>query len=324
MILVCFGTRPEWLKIKPLLNNLYYKLLFTGQHVDLLDEIDFDYSIEQEEGITHRLDAIVSKCLLNFPRDSECDSVLVQGDTASAFACALGGFHRKMRVIHLEAGLRTHNLNHPYPEEGYRQMISRITNIHLCPTELSKENLIREGCEGDMHVVGNTVLDNIKSFKDNSYYGDKVLVTLHRRENHYQMGKWFRAVEEVAEAHPHLEFILPIHPNPEVIKHKKLLKKVTVVSPLDHRDLIKLLCECLLVITDSGGIQEEASFLNKKSIVCREVTERSEGIGSGHLIMCASPNELLNCFESVAKNPIIDRKCPFGDGNSVDKILEIL
>ena len=226
-ILLCFGTRPEWLKIKPLIKVLdNYELLFTGQHPDLLKNIKVDYQITIGDN-PNRLDQLISDCLLQFPKGN-FDSVLVQGDTASAFACAIAAFHRKKQIIYLEAGLRSYNLEHPYPEEGYRQMIARLANINLCPTNLSQKNLINEGVHGLCYVVGNTVLDNLLPYKRKCEYTNKVLVTLHRRENHHQMGKWFEEVNKLAKINPELEFILPIHPNPNVKKHKHLLTNINV------------------------------------------------------------------------------------------------
>jgi UDP-N-acetylglucosamine 2-epimerase (non-hydrolysing) len=323
MILICFGTRPEWLKIKPLLTKVNHKLLFTGQHTDLVNEIDFDYMITQEDS-GNRLDSIITNCLNGFPDDSDIESVLVQGDTASAFACALAAFNRKIKVIHLEAGLRTYDLNHPYPEEAYRQMISRIATIHLCPTELSQNRLKSEVCAGTRYVVGNTVLDNLLPHKYNITHSKKVLVTLHRRENHNILRDWFLEIEKLAQENPDIEFILPLHPNPNVAKHKDIFKNVIVVDPLTHEDIIYLLKTCLLTITDSGGIQEEATFFNKKSIVCRETTERPEGVDTGHLFLCTSPSNLEDLFRRVKKDPIINSKCPYGDGRSSDKIASIL
>ena len=146
-ILLCFGTRPEWLKIKPLIKVLEkYKLLFTGQHPDLLQDIKVDYRININNS-NNRLDQLISDCLLQFPEDN-FDSVLVQGDTASAFACALAAFNRRIKIYYLEAGLRSYNLDHPYPEEGYRQMIARLADINLCPTVLSRQNLLNEKVKG--------------------------------------------------------------------------------------------------------------------------------------------------------------------------------
>ncbi len=322
-ILLCFGTRPEWLKIKPLIKVLdNYELLFTGQHPDLLKNIKVDYQITIGDN-PNRLDQLISDCLLQFPKGN-FDSVLVQGDTASAFACAIAAFHRKKQIIYLEAGLRSYNLEHPYPEEGYRQMIARLANINLCPTNLSQKNLINEGVHGLCYVVGNTVLDNLLPYKRKCEYTNKVLVTLHRRENHHQMGKWFEEVNKLAKINPELEFILPIHPNPNVKKHKHLLTNVNVVEPLSHPELLDILVKCKLVISDSGGLQEEGSFFNKKVIVCRETTERPEAIKTGHLHLCSSPKNLASKFGYLINNYYINEICPYGDGNSSNKIYKII
>lgn len=323
MILLCFGTRPEWLKIKPLIKVLdNYQLLFTGQHPDLLKDIPVDYKIIIGNN-PNRLDQLISDCLLQFP-EGKFDSVLVQGDTASAFACAVAAFNRKKKIYYLEAGLRSYNLDHPYPEEGYRQMIARLADINFCPTELSKKNLLNEKVKGECYVVGNTVLDNLLPYKDKCEYTNKVLVTLHRRENHYQMDQWFTEINDLAKDNPNLEFILPIHPNPNVQKHKHLLTNINVVEPLSHPELLNILVKCKLVISDSGGLQEEGSFFNKKVIVCRETTERPEAIETGHLYLCPSPNNLESKFGSVKDSYYIDVNCPYGDGYSSLKIKKII
>jgi UDP-N-acetylglucosamine 2-epimerase (non-hydrolysing) len=325
MILICFGTRPEWLKIKPLLDLMdrsKYKLLFTGQHPDLLKDIEVDYNITITEG-KHRLDCLISDCLLQFP-SGPFTSVLVQGDTASAFACAIAAFNRKLKIYYLEAGLRSFDLDHPYPEEAYRQMIARIANVNFTPTQLSFENLQKELVVGKSYVVGNTVLDNLKPYVNSCSYGNSVLVTLHRRENHDLMDQWFVELEKLAVDNPELKFILPIHPNPNVQKHKQLLKHVQIVEPLTHSDLLKILVNCRLIITDSGGLQEEGSFFNKKVIVCRKTTERPEATETGHLHLCESPEKLGGLFASLIDNYYIDSKCPYGDGQSSQRILNIL
>jgi UDP-N-acetylglucosamine 2-epimerase (non-hydrolysing) len=323
MILLCFGTRPEWLKIKPLIKVLdNYQLLFTGQHIDLLKNIEVDYKITIQDN-PNRLDQLISDCLLQFP-EGDFDSVLVQGDTASAFACALAAFHKQKKIYYLEAGLRSYNLKHPYPEEGYRQMIARLADVNLCPTELSKENLIDEKVQGECHVVGNTVLDNLLPYEDKCEYTSKVLVTLHRRENHHQMGEWFIEINKLAIDNPDLEFVLPIHPNPNVQKHKHLLTHVNVVEPLSHPKLLDILVKCILTISDSGGLQEEGSFFNKKVIVCRETTERPEAIETGHLYLCLSPKDLSTKFDQLINDYYINTKCPYGDGYSSLKIKNII
>jgi len=324
-ILISFGTRPEWLKIKPLVQILpreQYYLLFTGQHPDLLKDIEVDFKISITDH-SNRLDSIISDCLLQFP-EGDFNSVLVQGDTASAFAIALAAFNRSLKIYYMEAGLRSYSLQHPYPEEAYRQMISRISDVNFCPTELSSENLLNELVNGEIFVVGNTVLDNLVDYKSQCEYGNKILVTLHRRENHFWMDQWFTEINQLAQEHPELEFILPIHPNPNVQKYKHLLTHVTVVPPMDHPELLSVLTKSKFVISDSGGLQEEGSFFNKKVIVCRTTTERPEGIETGHLYICDTPQDVRSLFNEINSNYQIDTECPYGDGYSSQKIVKYL
>lgn len=323
-LLLCFGTRPEWLKIKPLIKLMdrsEYKLLFTGQHPDLLKDVEVDYKITMTQGM-NRLDNIMLDCMVQFP-SGDYRGVLVQGDTGSAFACALAAFNRQLRIYYLEAGLRSGDLQHPYPEEGYRQMISRISNVNFSPTELSAENLKNEKVNGDIHVVGNSVLDNLIHFEKPTLE-NKILVTLHRRENHKWMDNWFNEIEKLALKYKDLEFILPIHPNPNVSKYRNILKNVTVLEPLEHADLINILIKSNLIITDSGGLQEEGSFFNKKIIVCRKTTERPEGIETKHLYLCETPNKLEKLFDNLIKNSYINTNCPYGDGNTSERVIKIL
>tara|TARA_Y100000389_G_scaffold203606_2_gene252650 strand:+ start:796 stop:1785 length:990 start_codon:yes stop_codon:yes gene_type:complete len=324
-ILLCFGTRPEWLKIKPLIKLMdrsQYQLLFTGQHPDLLRDINVDYQINIPPH-SNRLDAVISACLLQFP-DSEFDGVLVQGDTASAFACGLAAFNRQLKIYYLEAGLRSYNMQHPYPEEAYRQMVARIADVNLCPTTLSAKNLENELVHGKIHVVGNSVLDNLLPYKDKCEYTNKVLVTLHRRENHYWMDKWFIELNNIAKKYPNLEFILPLHPNPNVQKHKHLLTNINIVEPLPHSELLEILVKCKFVISDSGGLQEEGSFFNKRVIVCRKVTERPEAIPTGHLHICNSPTDLEKLVDFINEKYYIDVACPYGDGKTSEKLIKLL
>lgn len=323
-LLICFGTRPEWLKVKPLINLMEeteYQLLFTGQHEDLLKDTQVHYKINITDN-TNRLDSIVSDCMLQFP-EGDFRGVLVQGDTASAFGCALAAFNRGIKIYYLEAGLRSYNLQHPYPEEAYRQMIARISDVNFAPTEKSYDNLKDEKVSGVTYVVGNTVLDNLVDFGD-STYENFVLVTLHRRENHNLMDSWFTEINNLAKENPNLEFILPIHPNPNVQKWKHLLTNVNVVEPMEHTDMIYHIKKCKLIISDSGGMQEEGSFFNKKVIVCRHTTERPEGIETGHLHLCGNPNKLGELFGKLIENPYICEPCPYGDGKSAEKIKKIL
>ncbi len=325
MLLLTYGTRPEWIKIKPLIdcfkkNNAPHTVLFTGQHTMLSGEY-YDIKISIEEITGNRLNDIVISILKNIDL-KPFSHVLVQGDTTSALAIALSAYYNGNKVIHLEAGLRTYNLAHPYPEEANRQLISRISSINLCPTEISLKNLCLENLQDDVHnyVVGNTVLDNLKNFAP--YYGNDVLITLHRRENIDIIKNWYNVINEIAKKHNGLNFIFPMHPNPKIRAHKGLLTHVKVIDPLNHDMLLDLINRCKIIITDSGGIQEEASFLNKKTLVCREKTERVESLGQSTFLV-KTPPLLGNLFEEHVTHPEIFFKCPYGDGNSAIKIYDI-
>tara|TARA_B100000989_G_scaffold47307_1_gene30762 strand:- start:1943 stop:2929 length:987 start_codon:yes stop_codon:yes gene_type:complete len=324
MILISFGTRPEFIKIKPLIKafagKIPFKLLFTGQHVDLLSDVEGDiHKLTIEDG-SNRLDSIVSSMMNNDAIFEGVDAVLVQGDTTSVFAVALAAFHRRIKIIHLEAGLRTFNKDHPYPEEFNRRAVSVMADIHLSPTELCTDNLLKERVDGKVFTVGNTVLDNLVDIEPE--YTNKIVITMHRRENHHIIPEWFAAFDRLAIDNPQYEFIIPLHPNPNVQKHKDLLKHVKVVEPMQYTEFIQLLSQARLVITDSGGLQEESSFFNKKCIVCREATERVEGMGT--FAFMSSPDRVENDFYSMIDDCIPEDTCPYGDGYSAERITNIL
>jgi len=324
MILISFGTRPEFIKIKPLIeafkDRIPFKLLFTGQHVDLLSDVEGDiHKLTIEDG-SNRLDSIVSSMMNNDAIFEGVEAVLVQGDTTSVFAVALAAFHRRIKIIHLEAGLRTFNKDHPYPEEFNRRAVSVMADIHLSPTELCTENLNKERVDGKIFTVGNTVLDNLVDIQPE--YTNKVVITMHRRENHHIIPEWFAAFDRLALENPQYEFIIPLHPNPNVQKHKDLLKHVKVVEPMQYAEFIKLLSQARLVITDSGGLQEESSFFKKKCIVCRQATERVEGMGT--FAFMSSPDKVESDFYSMIDDYIPDDTCPYGDGHSAERITNIL
>ena len=322
-ILVCYGTRPEYIKVKGFLKyrkELNLKLLYVAQHENLING-EFDYKISINEG-NNRLDSIISSVLIHM--DDIMDGVthvMVQGDTATAFAVALAALNRNKKIIHLEAGLRTYDKNNPYPEESYRQMISRIADIHFCPTEGNKMDLVSEKSGGEIFVVGNTGLDGLFGTKTRSY--NKVLVTIHRRENHEIAEKWFKEIENLAATNTEYEFIIPIHPNPNIKKHSDIFKRVKIVDPMSHKDIIDYMKDCKVIITDSGGIQEEGSFLGKRVIVCRKTTERPEAIGKGSYL-CKSPELLKQIFNNAIKNYSDIYECPYGDGKSSERIIKIL
>ena len=266
-ILVCYGTRPELIKINPLIKefrrqNIEFKLLCVKQHISLImDAKEADYTVDVPEA-TNRLDGLLAVPMA-IPKEvfEGITHVLVQGDTATALVCSLAAFHRNIKVIHLEAGLRTYDTQNPYPEETYRQIISRVASTHLCPTADNAMNLKREGIVDGVIVVGNTGIDNLVNLREKTETNNEVLVTLHRRENHYIMDQWFSEVNKIALSHPEFIFTLPIHPNPNVQKYRYLLNNVNVIDPLPYDQFIDRVSRCALIISDSGGIQEEASFL---------------------------------------------------------------
>jgi UDP-N-acetylglucosamine 2-epimerase (non-hydrolysing) len=176
---------------------------------------------------------------------------------------------------------------------------------------------------GKKFVVGNTILDNLVEYKKDCEYTNKVLITMHRRENHHWMDRWFMKIDKLAKNHSELDFIIPLHPNPNVQKHKHLLKNVRVVEPMSHEELLKLLVKTKIVITDSGGIQEECSFFNKICLTCRKVTERPEAIGQSTYTV-KNPEELEQRFEMFLPKYKINYECPFGDGNSAERIFNVL
>ena len=321
-LLICFGTRPEYIKVKSLINLPKIKTCFTGQHKDLLKNVQVDYKLSMKDTLSeNRLNNIFANILKYDDIFKDVEYVLVQGDTSTACAIALSAFNSGKKIIHLEAGLRSGNLNDPYPEEMNRQVIGRIADIHLCPTDFNKQNLLKENVQGKIFVVGNTGLDNIS--KEGLEYSNKVLITLHRRDNHDQMDRWFSEIEKLANKYSELEFMIPLHPNPNVQKHKHIFKKVKVAKPMSHNDLIEYVKKCKFIISDSGGLQEEASFLNKKIIVCRKTTERPESVGI-HSFMCDEPSKLEKLVDKINTDYIVDKPCPYGDGQSWKKIKNIL
>jgi UDP-N-acetylglucosamine 2-epimerase (non-hydrolysing) len=341
MLCIAFGTRPEWIKIKPVLKELKkrnekFVLVFTGQHKDLVSvEEVMSYGAtrfvitEMESGGENRLDEIVGQTLLDPPGlevwtlgdpNYEVTKLMVQGDTSSAFAMALAAFHRKIPVIHLEAGLRTRDLDNPYPEEANRQMISSIASLHLCPTQLAADNIVRERRDeqGDIVVVGNTVLDILVGLEVTTE--KKVLVTLHRRENHGTMNEWLANINALAKMYSSHEFVMPMHPNPMVQKYKDILTHVKVVEPMSHDELTAFLASCESVITDSGGIQEEASFFRKPCMVCRKETERTEGIGN-FSVLCKGPEFVSDVFGTLHRLPM-NGPSPYGDGKAAEYVVD--
>ena len=326
MISIFYGTRPEYIKLISLYReikkeNIEVELVRIEQHTSLLDGFYFDRSVSVDKNCKNRLNEIAASCMSKELFSINTKLVLVQGDTATSFFVALNAFHNKIKIAHIEAGLRTYDMNNPYPEESYRRFISSIASYNFCPTYLNAENLKRENVPGEIYVVGNTVLDNLINVE--AYYGNEVLVTLHRRENVEKMHSWLYEIESCAIENKDLNFIMPMHPNFNNLTYQEILKHVKAISPMSYDETIELLRKCKFIITDSGGLQEESSFLKKKSIVCRKCTERQEGIGS-FSFLCPSPFGLKPLVEKIKKDYLTRFECPYGDGKSVDKIYSII
>jgi len=321
MILVSFGTRPEYIKIKPILEEfdkegIEYRTLCVAQHTTLLNELS-DLKLPVKGHGDNRLDSIVTSVLNNDNIFGDIKYVMVQGDTTAAMSMALAAFHRKIPVIHIEAGLRTFDKDNPYPEESNRKIISAVASYHMCPTKVDKLNLIVEGTKPEhVFVTGNTSIDNLKDIEPS--VNNEVIVTHHRRENHNNMETWFRAIDKLAQE-TFYDFVFPMHPNPNVQKYKGVFKSVSVCDPLPFDEMKQRLADCKAVITDSGGIQEECSWFNKVCFVCREVTERK----SDSSVMCQTPDELLKNFRKIEQYKV-DYPCHFGDGFAAEKIVDAI
>lgn len=314
MILIAFGTRPEYIKLKPIIEKINNSFVVnTFQQKDLCSDIESDFTFLNNNISDNRLDDILINSLKNsnLLNWSDIDSVIVQGDTATAFAISLAAYHRKKKIYHVEAGLRTYDLDNPYPEEFYRQTITKIADVHFCPTEQDYNVVVRESKKGSkILITGNTVLDSIK--KEGVTYGSEVLITLHRRENHSIIKKWLNIVNDLARENPLLKFTWIVHPNPEIAKYKNKFNYINCVDPLSREDIIDLLKTCRILITDSGGLQEEASFLSKRTLVCRKTTERP----CESSILIDSPEDLYNYFNVYKNEGQINLFCPFGNGEA--------
>jgi UDP-N-acetylglucosamine 2-epimerase (non-hydrolysing) len=320
MNLIVYGTRPEWIKLQPLINilkiNLHdVRVLFTGQQKDI-GEFEYDVALEISDKTDNRLNDIITS-ILNSNVFDDVTHTIVQGDTASAFATALSSFNRNIPVSHIEAGLRTYDGLNPYPEESYRQMISAVATYNYAPTQNDFDNLVRER-KSNITITGNTVLDSLPELDTTEE--NFVLVTMHRRENHEKMEEWFKEIDKLAKHYHDYEFVLPLHPNPKVVSASSVLEKVNIVEPMSRIELLKALTKSKMIITDSGGIQEEASFYGKKALVCRKATERP----SPNQILIYEPHLLFSSFNKHLKKVYINKECPFGVGDSSKRIYSIM
>lgn len=340
MYLFCFGTRPEIIKQFPLIEEMKkrkipYKTLFSGQHEDLIkDFIDLvgqpNYSLENI--ITHgqSLNRLLSKILEKTDqllKDNNEFKIIVQGDTSTAFALALAGFQNGNEVIHIEAGLRTHNLMSPFPEEANRTLVSKLASIHFCPTQRSVDNLAAEGVSENVYLVGNTIVDSFNLISKKNLESEKIkdlvqkndnyiICTLHRRENKKNMDKLWEELNDLSKSR---NIIYINHPSVKEAKNK-LSKKVTMIDPVNYMDIVYLIENCSGVISDSGGLQEEVLSGNKNILVCRDTTERPETIESGlGRLVGTEINKNIDFLDK--KNSNIEN--PYGKDVS-SKIIDIL
>jgi len=255
------------------------------------------------------------------------DVVVVQGDTTTACALAQIAFYNYIPIAHVEAGLRTFDLWNPYPEELNRTFISQLATIHFAPTQQAYANLANMGVK-NIHLTGNTIVDAVNFFKKKLHlspsYSNRVLVTLHRRENHEIMEQLFEELQAIAVNFVNLELVFPIHPNPNVQKHRRKLKasNIHVIEPLSYPQIIRLINGCRFIITDSGGLQEEATCFNKKVLVARKKTERPETIEIGLSRLVGS--NIRQHIDWALEPPPIIKSSPYGNGKSAKRIVELL
>lgn len=334
--LICYGTRPEIIKMFPIINeykrkNTPFKTLFSGQHKDILYQYsdllpvpDFTLSTMEKGQSLNMLLAKILQETDNIFANNDISYVMIQGDTTTSYGIALSAFHHKIKIVHIEAGLRTHNKYSPFPEEMNRVMISKLTDIHFIPTEQAQKNLENEGHTKGLYLVGNTVIDAISSYHLKIEYKNMVLVTLHRRENVNNFEYLFNQINTLANEYKALHFMfIKHHSIPDSLYEKHIIEQnITLHNPFSYTSLLDILSKCLFVISDSGGIQEECTFYKKKILICRESTEREETVESGYGLLVGK--EILENKNWIFKNPIINNPCPFGDGNSSKRIHQIL
>ena len=363
-ILFVFGTRPEAIKLAPLIQacsqykkELEVKICLTGQHKEMLQQVmdffqlkaDYDLNLMKHNQTLFDITADGLKLIENVLSEYAPDLVVVQGDTTTTFVAALAAFYKKIKVAHIEAGLRSFDKYSPFPEEINRKMTSSISDFHFAPTQKAMDNLHSENIRSGIYLTGNTVIDALlwavekvrgnndhqKKFEELDLSKKIVLITAHRRES---FGEPFvhicNAILLLAEKYPETQFVYPVHLNPNVQKivNEKLSghKNIFLIAPLDYPHLVWLMDKSYFVITDSGGIQEEAPSLGKPVLVIRDVTEREEGITAGTAILVGTTTEKItseaiklledrNSYEKMSK-----AVNPYGNGSSAKAIAKII
>lgn len=358
-VMLVFGTRPEAIKMCPLVNELKTRkgietiVCVTGQHRQMLDQVleafqvepDYDLSIMKDRQTLFDVTTNILNRIKAVLEEVRPDVVLVHGDTSTTFVTALACFYLQIPVGHVEAGLRTYNIYSPYPEEFNRQAVSIISAYNFAPTELSKENLLREGKNPDtIYVTGNTAIDALKTTVREDYThpdlewakGSRlIMITAHRRENLGDpMKHMFRAIRRVCDEHPDIKAIYPIHMNPVVREIADSIlgddERIHIIEPLDVLDFHNFLSRSYLILTDSGGIQEEAPSLGKPVLVMRDTTERPEGIKAGTLKLVGTDEEVIyQNFKQLLEDEEAYRAMstasnPYGDGFACKRIADIL
>ena len=358
-VMLVFGTRPEAIKMCPLVNELKSRkeietvVCVTGQHRQMLDQVleafdvvpDYDLSIMKDRQTLFDVTTNILNRIKEVLEEVHPDVVLVHGDTSTTFVTALACFYLQIPVGHVEAGLRTYNIYSPYPEEFNRQAVSIISAYNFAPTELSRQNLLKEGKNPDtIYVTGNTAIDALKTTVRADYTHPElewakgsrlIMITAHRRENLGEpMKHMFRAIRRVCDEHPDVKAIYPIHMNPVVRETAREIlgddERIRIIEPLDVLDFHNFLSRSYLILTDSGGIQEEAPSLGKPVLVMRDTTERPEGIKAGTLKLVGTDEEVIyQNFKQLLEDEEAYRAMstasnPYGDGFACKRIADIL
>lgn len=358
-ILIVFGTRPEAIKMCPLVKELQTRqgirtfVAVTGQHRSMLDQVleafhvvpDYDLHIMKQSQTLFDITTAVLNGMKEILETVRPSVVLVHGDTSTTFAAALAAFYLQIPVGHVEAGLRTYNLYSPYPEEFNREAVSVLSSYHFAPTAVSRENLLREGKkESTIFVTGNTAIDALKTTIKSDYRHPEliwaegsrlILITAHRRENlGAPMRQMFQAIKRVLDEHDDVKAVYPIHLNPLVRETARSVfgedRRIHLIEPLEVLDFHNFMKHSYLILTDSGGIQEEAPSLGIPVLVMRDTTERPEGISAGTLRLVGTDEETIYAsFTMLLDNKeeyvrMAHASNPYGDGHACEKIADIL
>lgn len=375
-ISIIFGTRPEAIKLAPIIlalrscNDILCRVCVTAQHRQMLDQVlqvfdiqaDYDMNLMRHDQSLGSFTALALSALDKYLKIDKPDIILVQGDTTTVFCAALAAFYNNIKVGHIEAGLRSWDINAPWPEEANRVMTTKLATIHFAPTALNRNNLLKEGVQKQrIHVTGNTVIDALflalqKTKKNPPVITDlpdslqprysrgqpsfiveprMVLITCHRREN---FGNGFdqicQAIKQLAKIFPDVHFVYPVHLNPNILryvaKQLSMLPNIYLIKPLPYLSFVGLMSRCSLILTDSGGIQEEAPSLGKPVVVMRSTTERPEAVNAGtvRLVGTSSKNIIKTVTDLLTKpNVYKSMVCahnPYGDGKAAERVLNIL